>query len=171
MTSPDDKHRGARDGLGRVERAHHARQRLQPHRALWRQIVEGNGLVGADHHKFSPAAVLGVAEAAKVLALLGLAAPAIGALAAEDGRVDADRLAHREAGDPGPKGGHLAGELVAEHARRPDGEVALRDVDVGLADGGRRHSQQYLARPREGLGLVHQLELARASQSNGAHEL
>jgi hypothetical protein len=60
---------------------------------------------------------------------------------------------------------------VTEHARRPDGEVALRNVDVGLAHGRCCHPQQDLACPWLGLRPLRQLELVDAYKYNSAHAL
>jgi len=79
---------------------YHASQWLQLNSLLRPQSTPRGCLVNPDYDELCPSAILSITQTAKALALPGLAAPAIHALAAESHWVNADYLTDDQVGNP-----------------------------------------------------------------------
>jgi hypothetical protein len=119
---------------------HHAGKWFQPNRLLRPQWAQWNGLVGSDQSVLGPATILGIAQAAKPLTLLGLVAPAINTFSAKSGWIYPDRLPDRQVANPCTCSNHLTRKLVTEHAWRANGKMSLHNVNVCLAYAGHDHA-------------------------------
>ena len=160
---PDDERGVARHRAGALDRAQATGQRLDERRRLVAHAGgKGEGRVldiGGGHP-----AELREAAGVEIDALEGAAhgraaAPAV--VAAEAGHVMGHdhALADAESRDGGAHRDHLAHHLVAEDGGRP--RVGAQDLqDVRAAEATAAHPHEQLARPRDGLGPVAQLEVA-----------
>lgn len=136
-------------------------------------LIKGDKLVHADLGVLGEAAVRVDAEELEVLADMGEAALAGGALAAGDDRVHEHALADLEgAGIPGGQGLDGAENLMAENGGDGGGHVlAAVDGDIGTADAGKLDLDERLVVIRNGDGDIGKLEVKPVFQYSCSHSI